>query len=81
MSEPVKHHFIPQFILRNFTHNNDQIYYWNKETSKLEVRNTKSVYMVKNLYRDEKNIQLILQSLKKSSHSLNLLLQRYSKKK
>ena len=55
MSEPVKHHFIPQFILRNFTHNNDQIFYWNKETSKIEVRNTKSVYMVKNLYRDEKN--------------------------
>jgi hypothetical protein len=55
MNEPVKHHFIPQFILRNFTHSNDQIYYWNKESLKIEVRNTKSVFMVKNLYRDEKN--------------------------
>lgn len=55
MNEPIKHHFIPQFILRNFTHNNDQIYYWNKKTLKVEIRNTKSVYMVKNLYRDEKN--------------------------
>ncbi|MCK9330085.1 MAG: DUF4238 domain-containing protein [Candidatus Cloacimonetes bacterium] len=55
MNEPIKHHFIPQFILRKFTHNNDQIYYWNKESSQIEVRNTKSVYMVKNLYRDEKN--------------------------
>jgi len=55
MSEPIKHHFIPQFILKNYTYNNDQIYYWNKENSKIELRNTKSVYMVKNLYRDEQN--------------------------
>lgn len=55
MSEPIKHHFIPQFILKNFTHNNDQIFYWNKENSKIEIRNTKSVFMVKNLYRDEQN--------------------------
>lgn len=55
MNEPIKHHFIPQFILRNFTFSNDQIYYWNKENNKLEIRNTKTVYMVENLYRDEKN--------------------------
>ncbi len=55
MNDPIKHHFIPQFILKNFTHHNEQIYYWSKKTSKIEVRNTRSVYMVKNLYRDEKN--------------------------
>jgi hypothetical protein len=55
MNEPIRHHFILQFILRNFTHNNDQIYYWNKDASKIEIRNTKSVYMVKNPYRDEQN--------------------------
>ena len=55
MSEPIKHHFIPQFILKNFVHNNNQIYYWNKNNSKIEIRNIKSVFMVKNLYRDKKN--------------------------
>ena len=55
MNDPIKHHFIPQFILKNFTHNNDRIYYWNKDKSKIEIRNTRSVYMVKNLYRDERN--------------------------
>lgn len=55
MSEPIKHHFIPQFILRNFTYDKDKLYYWNIDSSKIEIRNTKSVYMVENLYRDEQN--------------------------
>lgn len=55
MSEPVKHHFIPQFILRNFINDKGQINYWNKKNSQLSKRNPKSVFMVENLYRDEFN--------------------------
>ncbi|MDX9692139.1 MAG: DUF4238 domain-containing protein, partial [Acholeplasmataceae bacterium] len=55
MNDPIKHHFIPQFILRNFVNSDDQLFYWNIGNKKLENRNTKSVYMAKNLYRDEEN--------------------------
>jgi hypothetical protein len=50
MSEPIKHHFIPQFILRIFLDEN-QINYWNIKTSKFERRNPKSVFMRKNMYK------------------------------
>ena len=49
-----RHHYIPRFILKNFYDNNEQLNYWNIEDEKLEKRDTKSVFMGKNLYRDEK---------------------------
>ena len=51
--EARKHHYIPQFILRNFNDENEQVKYWNKATNKLEKRNTKSVFMNIDMYRDE----------------------------
>ncbi len=55
-NEPKKHHFIPQFILRNFSFgNNNQLHYYNKKSKLETVENTKDIFMVKNLYRDEKN--------------------------
>lgn len=51
--EPKKHHYIPQFILKNFNDENIQVNYWDIKNSKLEKRNTKSVFMNKNMYRDE----------------------------
>ena len=54
MSEPIRHHYIPQFILRNFLSDNS-LNFWNQIDSKFEKRNTKSVFMVKNLYRDINN--------------------------
>lgn len=55
MSEPKRHHYIPQFILRNFLNENNKLYYWNTGKQEIEERNTKSIYMEFNLYRDEKN--------------------------
>lgn len=55
--EPKRHHYIPQFILRNFQDENSQVTYWNIENSKLEKRNTRSVFMNMNMYRDEINHQ------------------------
>ena len=51
--EPKKHHYIPRFILKNFNNENGQVNYWNIEKDKLEKRNTKSVFMNIDMYRDE----------------------------
>lgn len=55
--EPKRHHYIPQFILRNFQDENSQVTYWNIENGKLEKRNTRSVFMNMHMYRDEINHQ------------------------
>lgn len=54
--EPIRHHYIPQFILRNFCFNdNNELYYYEKESQETTIRNTRDVFMEKNLYRDEIN--------------------------
>jgi len=53
--EPRRHHYIPQFILKNFTDENGQVNFWDIERCKLEKRNTKSVFMDFDMYRDEVN--------------------------
>lgn len=54
MSEPIKHHFVPQFIIRNFLVDTS-VWYWNIEKNIIEKRNPKSILMKKNLYKDENN--------------------------
>ena len=54
--EPIRHHYIPQFILRNFCFNdNNELYYYDKESQETTIKNTRDVFMEKNLYRDEIN--------------------------
>lgn len=54
--EPIRHHYIPQFILRNFCFNdNNELYYYDKESQETTIRSTRDVFMEKNLYRDEIN--------------------------
>ena len=53
--EAKRHHYIPQFILRNFTDLNGQLEYWDLKASKLEKRNPRSVFMNWHMYRDEEN--------------------------
>ncbi len=54
--EPIKHHYIPQFILRNFCFDDEShLLYYDKKTSKILKRETKEIFMVKNLYRDDIN--------------------------
>ncbi len=55
--EPIRHHYIPQFILRNFCFDEDrhQLFYFDKKTSTLSIKQTRDIFMVKNLYRDEIN--------------------------
>ncbi len=54
-NEAKRHHYIPQFILRNFLDENSQVSYWDIKTNKLEKRNTRSVFMNMDMYRDELN--------------------------
>lgn len=54
--EPVKHHYIPQFILRNFCFDDrSHLFYYDKKTLKTSKRKTKEIFMVRNLYRDDIN--------------------------
>lgn len=52
-SEARKHHYIPRFILKNFNDDNGQVNYWDIEKSQLEKRNIKSIFMNRDMYRDE----------------------------
>ena len=53
--EPVKHHYIPQFILRNFCFEDNRLLYYDNHTGEVSVKETKDIFMVRNLYRDEIN--------------------------
>ena len=48
--EPIKQHYIPQFLLRNFLDDTGLFYYWDNEKKYLSKRNTKSVYMNRSMY-------------------------------
>ena len=57
MSEPIRHHYIPQFLLRNFSYDAGKrfVYYYDKKKKSLEEKQIRDVFMVKNLYRDERS--------------------------
>ena len=54
-SEPIRHHYIPQFILKNFCFEDMRLHYFDKQTGCISVKDTRDVFMVRNLYRDEIN--------------------------
>ncbi|MCR5066972.1 MAG: DUF4238 domain-containing protein [Erysipelotrichaceae bacterium] len=55
-NEPVRHHYIPQFILRNFCFDDENhLYFQDAKSGKVSVKDTRSVFMTRNLYRDEIN--------------------------
>jgi len=53
--EPVKHHYIPQFILKNFCFEDKRLFYYDKQSGEISVKETKDVFWERNLYRDEIN--------------------------
>lgn len=55
-NEAIKHHYIPQFILKNFSFNvAGDINYYDIESGEISVRHVSEIFMQKNLYRDEIN--------------------------
>lgn len=52
---PVKHHYIPQFILRNFLNGNGKLYFYSKSDGNTIEDYTSNIFMEKNLNKDEIN--------------------------
>lgn len=59
MNEAKRHHYIPQFILRNFCFDKSRtlLNYYDKNTKKTSIKHSKDVFMDIHLYRDEINHQ------------------------
>lgn len=53
--EPIRHHYIPQFILRNFCDEKGFLNYCEKKTNKIMLRKPQDIFMGVNMYRDEIN--------------------------
>lgn len=52
-NKPIRHHYIPQFILRNFcVDDGEYLFYYNQKTSETSKRKPAEIFMVRNLYRD-----------------------------
>ena len=55
-NEPIRHHYIPQFILRNFSFDGGKhVKYFDKKTKQKREEEVRDVFMAKHLYRDEIN--------------------------
>lgn len=53
--EPIRHHYVPQFILRNFCDNRGVVSYFDKKTKEIVLKHPRDIFMERNLYRDEIN--------------------------
>ncbi len=53
--EPIRHHYIPQFILKNFRNENGKVRFFNKMNNTISDCDTSEVFMQPNLYRDNIN--------------------------
>ncbi len=78
MSVYVRHHFIPQFILKRFSHKNEinkknKLEYFirvvNNFTLDIESVNTKDAYMIKNLYDYDDGVTNNIKKLEKDFNS------------
>lgn len=55
-NEPKRHHYIPQFILRNFcVDDKGTVYYYDKIRCRTSVQKIQNIFMSMHLYRDEVN--------------------------
>ena len=53
---PIRHHYIPQFILRNFCFdNNGNTFYNDVKSKKQSIKQIRDIFMLNNLYRDTIN--------------------------
>ena len=56
MKEPRRHHYIPQFILRNFCQEKSgRLFFYSAEDKTITQKEPKEVFMARDLYRDEIN--------------------------
>ncbi len=53
--EPIRHHYIPRFILRKFCNENGELSYFDVETKTISVKKPEDIFVTNNLYRDTIN--------------------------
>ena len=53
-NKPIKHHYIPQFILKNFCDEEGFLWYKDVKTNTIDNYSSKDIYFENNLYRDER---------------------------
>lgn len=57
--EARRHHYIPQFILKNFVFDKkNNVKYYDSLTKAISIKNTRDIFVEKDLYRDEINNKL-----------------------
>ena len=49
-NNPIRHHYIPQFVLRQFCYEDNLLWFKHKDTGVVESIETRDVFMEKNLY-------------------------------
>lgn len=55
MKQPIRHHYIPRFLIRPFCDNQKEALYYDKHTKTSSVRTPEEIFMARNLYRDSIN--------------------------
>ena len=50
--EPIRHHYIPRFILRKFCDENGELSYFDLKTRSVSLKKPEDVFVTRNLYRD-----------------------------
>ena len=53
MNDHVRHHYIPQFILRNFSSEQGYFTFYDKALNKITLKQPKDVFVIPNLYKNE----------------------------
>lgn len=53
--EPVRHHYVPRFLLKPFCFEGTKINFYDKNTGELSVKDIKNIFVEKNFYRDDIN--------------------------
>ena len=52
-NEPIRHHYIPQFIIKNFSEDRDGfIWFYTKSNDEISLKHCSEVFVAKNLYKD-----------------------------
>ena len=54
-NEPKRHHYIPQFVLKQFCYKGNDLWFYDIDTESVSSRETREVFMERYLYRDDSN--------------------------
>jgi len=75
---PVNHHYVPQFLLRNFSTDNEMIYMYRLKDQVIAKRNIKYNYNKDNLYKDisEDDVMLVERLFSELERKVSMIIQK-----